>query len=87
MFKALPFHNVLIEKPDIEHFNNADLLYVPFYNELDVTETLKTFRGYAKSYKIKIIEITDSNNNNNNKNNNNNNRNNRLKRSFSLTND
>ena len=79
MFKALPFHNVLIEKTDIEHFNKADLLYVPFYNELDVTEILKTFRGYAESYNIKIIEITHSNNNNNN-----NNRNNRFKKILQL---
>ena len=80
MFKALPFHNVLIEKTDIEHFNNADLLYVSFYNKLDVTEILKTFRGYAESYNIKIIEITHSNNNNNN----NNNRNNRFKKILQL---
>ena len=29
---------------------------IPFYNKLNIVKTLKTFRGYARSYKIEIID-------------------------------
>ena len=59
-FKDLPFYNKPIEKPKIKHLQNIDLLAeLPFYEELNVIKTNHVFRGYAMSYKVKIIEKED----------------------------
>ena len=55
LFKELPFY-ILIEKPKIKHLSNIELLHeLPFFDELSVVEISKAFKGYAGSYKIKII--------------------------------
>ena len=51
LFQEHPFY-VLIEKAKIKHLSNIDLLYeLPFYDELNVVEIAKAFKGYARSYK------------------------------------
>ena len=56
-FKELPFYNKHIEKPKIKRLKNIDLLSeLPFYEELNVIKANHTFRRYAISYKVKIIE-------------------------------
>ena len=60
LFKKLPFYNALIEKPKIKHLSNIDLpKELPFYNELSVVEISKAFKGYARSYKIEIVDSRD----------------------------
>ena len=59
-FKELPFYNKPIEKPKIKRLKNIDLLSeLPFYEELNVIKTDHTFRGYAESFKVEIIERKD----------------------------
>ena len=44
-------------KNEFLHLSNIELLHdVPFYNELSVVEISKTFKGYARSYKVEIID-------------------------------
>ena len=59
-FQILPFYNVLIEKLEIKHLSNIELLHeLPFYDELSVAKISKAFRGYARGYKVEIIEPKD----------------------------
>ena len=56
-FKELPFYNKPIEKSKVKRLKNTDqLAELPFYEQLSVMKTNQTFRGYAKSYKVRIIE-------------------------------
>ena len=56
-FKDLPFYDKHIEKPKIKCLKNIDLLSeLPFYEELNVLKIKHTFRGYAMSYKVEIVE-------------------------------
>ena len=60
LFQLLPFYNPFIEKPKIKHLSNIELLHeLPFYNELSVVRKLNAFKGYARSYKVEIIESKD----------------------------
>ena len=60
-FKELPFYNKHIEKPKIKRLKNIDLLSeLPFYEELNVIKTNHAFKGYAMSYKVKLVEKKDS---------------------------
>ena len=60
IFQKLPFYNVLIEKPKIKHLPNIELLHdLPFYDELNVLEVSKAFKGYARSYKIELADLKD----------------------------
>ena len=55
------FYKEPIEKPKIKLLKNIDLLSeLPFYEELSVIKTDHAFRGYAKSFKVEIIERNDS---------------------------
>ena len=57
LFQILPFYNVVIEKPKLKHLPTIELLHeLPFYDELSVAEVSKTFKRYARSYKVEIIE-------------------------------
>ena len=57
LFQKLPFHNTFIEKPNIKHLSNIELLHeLPFYNELSVVEISKAFRRYARSCKVQIVD-------------------------------
>ena len=59
-FKENPFHNKLIKKPKYNGLKNIDLLSeFRFYEELCVLKTDNAFRGYAKSFKVEIIEGKD----------------------------
>ena len=45
LFQELPFYNTSIEKPEIKHLSNIELLHeLPFYDELSVVETSKAFK-------------------------------------------
>ena len=56
-FKELLFYNKPIKKPNVKRLKNVDrLAELPFYEQLSVIKTNQVFRGYAMSYKIKIIE-------------------------------
>ena len=49
-----------IEKPKIKRLKNIDLLSeLPFYEELNVIKTNQTFRGYAMTYKVELVEKKD----------------------------
>ena len=59
-FKELLFHNTYIEKPKIKHLKKIDLLSeLTFYEELCVAKTNKTFRGYAMTDKVELIDKND----------------------------
>ena len=59
-FKELPFYSKHTEKPKIKHLKNIDLLSeFPFYEELNVIKTDHTFKGYAISYKVELVEKKD----------------------------
>ena len=56
-FKELPFYNKPIEKSKFKRLKNIDqLVELPFYEQLSVTKTSQTFRGYTMAYKVEIIE-------------------------------
>ena len=60
LFEELPFYNAFIEKPCIKLLNNIDmLLELPFYNELIIVKSSKTFKRYARSFSIEIIDSKD----------------------------
>ena len=59
-FKEFPFSNKQIEKPKIKCFKNIDLFCeLLFYKELNVIKTDHAFRGYAMSYKVKLVKKKD----------------------------
>ena len=56
-FKEFPFFNVSIEKPKIKLLKNVDLLAeLPFYDQLNIVKIDQAFSGYARSYKVEIVE-------------------------------
>ena len=60
LFQILPFYDVLIEKPEIKKLSNIELLHeLLFYDELSIREVSKAFKGYAKSYKVEIVDHKD----------------------------
>ena len=59
-FKELPFYNKPIKKPQVKRLKNIDwLVELPFYEQLSIIKINEAFRGYAKTYKVKIIEEKD----------------------------
>ena len=59
-FKELPFYNSFIEKPKIKRLTNINLLAeLPFHDQLSIIKTDQAFSGYARSYKIEIVERKD----------------------------
>ena len=60
IFKLLPFYDTFIEKPKVKKLNNAQLLKeLPFYDELSIVKNKTAFSGYARSYKIEIVDKRD----------------------------
>ena len=60
LFQILPFYNTSIEKPEIKKLSNIKLLQeLPFYDELNVVKSSNAFSGYARSYKIEIVDHKD----------------------------
>ena len=56
-FKELPFFNVSIDKPKMKRLSDINLLAeLPFYERLSVIKTDQPFSGYARSYKVEIVE-------------------------------
>ena len=55
-FKELPFYNKPIERPIKRLKNIHPLVELPFHEQLDVIKTDQAFKGYARSYKVEIIE-------------------------------
>ena len=53
-FKELPFYNKPIERP-VKRLKNND----PLAEQLSVIKTDQAFKGYAMSYKVKIVEKKD----------------------------
>ena len=59
-FKEIPFYSKPAEKSKIKRLKNIDLLSeLPFDKELSIIKTNHAFRGYARSYKVEIIERKD----------------------------
>ena len=53
-------YNEFIEKPKIKRLKNIDLLAeLPFYDQLNMIKTDQTFKGYARSYKVEIVDKED----------------------------
>ena len=60
LFQETPFYNKHIGKPKIKRLKNIDFLSeIPFYKDLNVLKTNHSFKGYAMSYKVEIIERKD----------------------------
>ena len=59
-FKELRFYNALTKKPYIKRLNNVAILReLPFYDELNIVEISKIFKGYVRIYSIEIIDSKD----------------------------
>ena len=51
-----PFYKQPIKKPRIKKLSNQELLReLPFYDDINILRNERTFRGYAKTYKVEII--------------------------------
>ena len=56
-FKELPFYNKYIDNSKIKRLKNIELLSeLPFYEVLNVNKASHAFKGYAVSYKVKLVE-------------------------------
>ena len=54
------FFNASIEKPKTKRLKNVDLLSeLPFYDQLNIIKTDQAFKGYARSYKVEIVDKKD----------------------------
>ena len=50
----------MIEKPEIKKLSNVELLNeLTFHDELSITEVSKTFKRYARKYKVEIVDYND----------------------------
>ena len=50
------FYKQPIKKPCIKKLNNQELLRdLPFYDDVNILRSKRTFRGYAETYKVEII--------------------------------
>ena len=59
-FKEIPFYNVSIDKPKIKPLKNVDLLAeLPFYKRISIIKIDHEFSGYARSYKVEIVDKKD----------------------------
>ena len=58
-FKELSFYNKPIKKPKIKRLKNIDQLAEVPLAELSEIKKNQAFRGYAKSYKVEIIQKKD----------------------------
>ena len=59
-FKEIRFYNKHIEKHEIKHLKNIELLSeLPVYEQLNKIKINQAIKGYAMSYEVKIIEKKD----------------------------
>ena len=57
LFNELQFWNVSIDKPKIKKLINIEMLSeLPFSDELNIIQTVTTFKKYAKGCNIEIIK-------------------------------
>ena len=57
LFQVLPFYNTFFKKPEIKKLSNVKLLKeLPFYDELSIVKNSNAFSGYARSYKVEIVD-------------------------------
>ena len=62
LFKELPFYIVSIDKPKIKKLTNVEMLReLPFYDDLNIVQTVTAFKNYSRSYKIEIMKDKDGN--------------------------
>ena len=60
IFQLLRFYDSYIEKPKVKKLNNVQLLKeLPFYDELNIVKNKTAYSGYAKTYKIEIVDKRD----------------------------
>ena len=60
LFWRTSFFNASIEKPNIKRLKNVYLLAeLPFHDQLSIIKTDQAFKGYAKSYKVEIVDKKD----------------------------
>ena len=60
-FQILPFYNSYTEKSKVKKLKNVQLLKeLPFYDELSIVKNKTAFSGYARSYKIEIVNKRDA---------------------------
>ena len=60
LFQILPFYNTFIEKVEVKKLSNIKLLQeLQFYDELNVAKSSNAFSGYARSYKVDIVDHKD----------------------------
>ena len=58
LFQILPFYKSFIEKTEIKKLSNIKLLQeLPFYDELSIVKSSNAFSGYARSYKVEIVDL------------------------------
>ena len=51
-----PFYKQPIKKPSIKKLSNFQLLReLPFYDDINISRKERTFRRYAETYKVEII--------------------------------
>ena len=51
-----PFYKQPIKKPYIKKLSNFELLReLPFYDDINISRKERTFRRYAETYKVEII--------------------------------
>ena len=58
-FKYFPFTNVLLKNLRLKNYQTKLLQELPFYNELNVVKSSNAFSGYARSYKVEIVDQKD----------------------------
>ena len=60
IFQLFPFYDSYINRPKVKKLNNVQLLReFPFYEELSIAKSKTAFSGYARSYKIEIVDKRD----------------------------
>ena len=60
LFQILPFYNTFIERSEIKKLSTKTLLQeLPFYEELSIVKNSNAFGGYARRYKVEIVDKKD----------------------------
>ena len=60
IFQILHFYNTFIEKAEIKKLSNIKLLQeLPLYDALNIVKNSYAFSGYARSYKVEIVDKKD----------------------------
>ena len=56
LLQEQPFYKQSIKKPRIKKLKNYELLReLPFYDDINISRKERTFKGYAETYKVEII--------------------------------